>query len=89
MFDGLFNKLAGWFLKNKVGLTEGNVGTKKWYQSMTIWSDILTVVVSGVAVADAHFGTHIASLPVYATILSILGAMGIKGRVSADTKISS
>lgn len=61
--------------------------SKKWYKSTTIWSDILTIAVAMIALADTHFGTHVASLPVYGTIIGLLGAMGIKGRVSADSKI--
>lgn len=87
MFEKFFAKLAGKFMAKKVGLTEGTMESKKWYKSSTIWSDILTVVVMGIAVADNHFGTHIASNNIYATIIAILAGMGIKGRTGADTKI--
>lgn len=62
--------------------------TKSWWKSTTIWSDILTIVVAIVGVLDTYI-THgkIVSSPIYGTILALLGGMGIKGRVSADTKI--
>lgn len=62
--------------------------TKPWWRSETIWSDVLTVVMAIVGVLDTYI-THgkIVSSPIYATILTLLGAMGIHGRVTAETKI--
>lgn len=62
-------------------------GTKPWYQSQTLWSDILSIVTIGIGIADNHFGTHIASNTIYATILAVLAGVGIHGRYTADTKI--
>lgn len=62
-------------------------GTKPWYKSQTLWSDILTIVTLCVGVADTHFGTHIASTTTYATILSGLALIGIHGRYTAAAKI--
>lgn len=82
--------IAGKWLKMKLNLLEDSKmdGTKPWYQSQTLWSDVLTVVTLGIGIADNHFGTHIASNNIYASIISILAAVGIHGRLTADTKIS-
>jgi len=61
--------------------------SKPWYKSQTLWSDILTLVITGIGIADVHFGTHIAATPVYATVISILSAVGIHGRLTSTTTI--
>lgn len=88
MFETFFAKLAGKFLHHKLDLTEGTLPTKSWWKSETIWSDVLTVVMAIVGLVDTYF-THgkIVSSPIYGTILTLLGAMGIHGRVTAQTKI--
>lgn len=89
MFESLIYKIAGKWLKGKIDLQEDSKmdSTKKWYQSQTLWSDILTIVTLGIGVADAHFGTHIASSSVYASVLAILAAVGIHGRMTATAAI--
>lgn len=64
--------------------------TKPWYTSKTIWSDIVTVGLAGLGIADKYV-THgqITGSPFYGMALTFLGAMGIYGRVNADTKIGS
>jgi len=63
--------------------------TKKWYQSKTIWSGIITILI---AVYNAiqpllaqYFGIVLPVIPDW--VYTILGALGIYGRVSADKKI--
>lgn len=63
------------------------VTSKPWYQSKTIWSDVLTFVMALVPVVDGLYGTHIAENPLYGQALMCLGLVGIHGRINADTKI--
>lgn len=64
--------------------------SKPWYQSKTIWSDIVTILLALLGFADKYF-THgvIVSSPFYAMALTFLGAMGIYSRSTATTTISS
>jgi hypothetical protein len=89
MFENFFAKMAGKYLAGKLNLQENeNMGTKPWYQSKTLWSDIATIAVSIVGLVDAHFtGGKIASSPYYQGILAVLGGVGIYGRSTATTKI--
>lgn len=83
MFKTLFAKLAGKFIAKKLDLKEGNVDTKKWWQSKTIWSGVVTVLLAGYAAASAQFKLP----PVPDWIFAILGAIGIYSRATANTKI--
>ena len=86
----LFLKLAGKKMAADLELKEGPVeDSKKWYQSKTVWSDVLTVLLGVYAVTSpvlASHGVHVPEIPGW--LLTVLGAMGIHGRVTADTKIS-
>lgn len=62
---------------------------KPIWKSKTFWSDVLTIVVAGLQLSDQYFGTHIMSQGVAPAALSILGVLGIYGRKTADTEISS
>jgi hypothetical protein len=62
--------------------------TKPWYQSKTIWSDVATVLMGALPLIDKQFGTHIASSPLYAGALALLGSLGIYGRSTSTTTIS-
>ncbi len=61
--------------------------TKKWYQSKTIWANIIVVAIAAITAIDAQFGTHIMQSPLVQVILAIAGALGIYGRKVADKKI--
>ena len=61
--------------------------TKKWYQSKTVWSDVLTFVMALVPVVDGLYGTHISSNVLYSLALSWLAGIGIHGRLTANSKI--
>lgn len=64
-------------------------GVKKWFQSETVWSDIVTIVMMIVSFVDANFmhGT-IALNPGYQAFIAFLAALGIHGRVTAKDKLS-
>lgn len=89
MFEKLIAKFAGKWLAKKTNLQEGTMGTKKWYTSKTIWSDVATVAISIVGLVDVHFtGGKIATNPIYQTVLALLGGMGIYTRVNATTTLT-
>ena len=87
------NFIKSWIINlvgSKVGLksdTEATMDTKKWWTSKTILSSILVVVIGGLQVYDKIAGTNIMGAELTGSILAILGALGIYGRSSADTKI--
>lgn len=62
---------------------------KPIWKSKTFWSDVLTIVVAGLQLSDQYFGTHIMSQGIGPAALSVLGVLGIYGRKTADTQISS
>jgi hypothetical protein len=77
--------LVGRFLKSKVKLEDGPMdGTKKWYQSRTIWTGIVAVVLAAYSTAATQFGLPTVPEWVYA----ILGSFGVYTRVTATDKIS-
>lgn len=61
--------------------------TKKWWQSKTVWSDILTIAMAAAPLVDKNAGTHIVGSAAYIAILASLGSFGIYGRTSATTTI--
>ena len=61
--------------------------SKPWWQSQTIWSDILTLVMAVLPQVDSIWHTHITTNPVYSMVLAVLAGWGIKGRVSATQTI--
>lgn len=77
-------KIFGHKIEDKLNLQEGNLdGTKPWYQSKTIWAGIVAALV-GVYNSIAAVK---ALPPIPDWIFTILGAIGIYSRVTADTKI--
>lgn len=89
MFENFLAKLAGKWLSNKLKLEDGPMDTKKWYQSKTVWAGVVAVLVSlynavGSNLAPA-LGHALPAIPDW--IFTLLGALGIYGRVTADTKI--
>ena len=64
--------------------------TKPWYQSKTVWSDIVTILMAILGFVDKTWtGGHIVASPFYSMALTFLGAMGIYGRANATTTITS
>lgn len=65
--------------------------TKPWYQSKSIWSGIIAALIGiyNVVATTAlpAFGHTAPALPDW--IFTILGAIGVYGRATADTKIAS
>ena len=62
-------------------------GTKKWWASKAIWSNIAVVVVATITAIDAQFGTGLMQAPIVQVILGFLGVLGIYGRVTAHSEI--
>jgi uncharacterized membrane protein len=60
---------------------------KKWYLSKTIWAGILTALVGAAQTIGMQFGFDLMSNPIASTVLSVLGILGIYGRVSSTTNI--
>lgn len=91
MFDNFFASIAGKFVSSKLKLQEGPpMPSKPWYESKTIWSDVVTVLLSILGLVDKYVtGGHIVSSPFYSMALTFLGAMGIYGRTTATTTVSS
>jgi len=61
--------------------------SKKWYQSKTIWSQIISVVVALVSTIDQQFGTGMLTTQIAAVIISVLQVIGVYGRVNATSVI--
>lgn len=90
-------KIIAWFvansLKRKLDLREDTVETvdkKKWWTSKTILSAIVVVLIGLYEGIDTQIGPAMGfDLPaIPGWILSILGAVGVYGRFSADKKIA-
>lgn len=82
-------KIIGKQIAKKLKLEDGKMETKKWYVSKGVWTGILTVLIGGyettrVAVAP-QFGWNIPAIPPF--VYTLLGAMGVYTRVTAETKI--
>lgn len=90
MFENFFAKWAGKYVAKKIDLQEESKmdGTKPWYQSKTIWSDVATIAIAIVGFVDVHF-THgqVSANPIYQGLLALLGGMGIYTRAKATDKI--
>lgn len=81
-------KMIGKKIAKDLKLEEGNMEKKKWWQSKTIWSDVLTVVSGIYAVLTPVLAAHGHTLPeVPGWLIALLGGVGIHGRVTADSKI--
>lgn len=83
MFKTLIAKLAGKFIAKKLDLQEGNMDSKKWWQSKGIWTGVVTVLLAAYAAASAQFKLP----PIPDWIFAILGAIGVYSRATATTKI--
>ena len=63
------------------------MGEKKWWLSKTVWAGIITVALGVLKLVDQQFGLTLAEGPIVNAVIAVLGALGIYGRVSADTEI--
>lgn len=84
MFEKFIAKIAGKWIGKRIDLQEDSkMDSKPWYRSQTIWS----------AVAVGLIGIYNAVAPVKGLpaipewVYTILAAIGINGRVKAETKI--
>lgn len=64
--------------------------TKVWYKSKGMWAGALTFLFGIYAVAQASLtNVHLPSITAYMPfVFTILGALGVYGRMSADGKIT-
>lgn len=85
-------KLIGKEIGSKLDLQEGPMNdTKKWFQSKTIWTAVVTGLIGiynvvAISVLPA-FGHTAPAIPDF--IFTILGAIGVYTRATATTQISS
>lgn len=61
--------------------------SKKWYTSKTIWAGIITALVGAAQTIGLLFGFDLLANPIASMVLSVLGVLGVYGRVSANTSI--
>ncbi len=83
MFENVIAKIAGKWIAKKTNLQEGPMDTKQWYESKTIWTAVIGALV-GIygAISSVH-----PLPPIPSWIYSLLGAAGLYGLRTADTKI--
>ncbi|MFN3551407.1 MAG: hypothetical protein ACK4WJ_06340 [Endomicrobiia bacterium] len=66
-----------------------NMDKKHWWQSKTIWSGIITILITVYntirPLLSENFGINLPEIP--SVVYTILGALGIYGRVVANQKI--
>lgn len=60
------------------------MATKRWWESKTIWANIVSITVVVLKAADEAFGTKLMSTPVVVFLLALANAFSIYGRVSAE-----
>lgn len=85
MLKNLIAKLFGKYLSKKIDLQETKMeDTKVWYKSKGVWTGVVIVVISAYETAAQHFGLP----PIPAWAYTLLGAMGIYTRATADTKVT-
>ena len=61
--------------------------TKKWYASKGIWAGIITVVIGAATGIATLFGVDLNGNAIFGLVISVLGALGLYGRATADSKI--
>jgi predicted Kef-type K+ transport protein len=61
--------------------------TKAWYKSKGIWTGIITVAVGAGTAICQLFGYDLNANAVFGLAISVLGALGLYSRATADTKI--
>ena len=61
--------------------------SKKWYLSKGIWAGIITVVIGAVTGIATLFGVDLNGNAIFGLVISVLGALGLYGRATADSKI--
>ena len=60
---------------------------KKWYLSKGIWAGIITVVIGAATGIATLFGVDLNGNAIFGLVISVLGALGLYSRATADSKI--
>jgi len=63
------------------------MNTKPWYLSKTVWAGIITALVGAAQTIGLQFGVNILDNHMVSLALTIMGALGVYGRVSSTTTI--
>ena len=61
--------------------------SKKWYLSKGVWSGILTAVIGAGLSITKLFGIDLNTNAIFTLVITVLGALGLYSRVTADTTI--
>lgn len=89
MLQKLFASLAGKFIAKRLNLKEGQMDSKKWFESKTVWANVVTVLFGIYALVQTNlapqFNWTLPAIPGW--LISFLGAIGVYGRVTADKSI--
>lgn len=78
-------KLAGKKIAKTLNLQEKPVDNKKWYQSKTVWGGVVTVLSGAYELVRANLAPQLPPIPAW--LFTILGAIGVYGRVTASSTI--
>lgn len=78
-------RLAGKKIAKKLNLQENQVESKKWYQSKTVWAGVVAVLSGTYELVRANLAPQLPPIPTW--IFTLLGAIGVYGRVTASTTI--
>lgn len=79
--NNMIVKIAGKKIGKEIDkMSEDN---KKWYASKTIWAGVVAIIIAGYNTGAAQFGWPAVPEWVY----TLLGAVGIYGRVNANKTI--
>lgn len=62
-------------------------GSKKWYQSKTIWSGVVAVITATINAILQQFGPNPTLQLILNIITGVAGAFGVYGRVVAKEEI--
>jgi hypothetical protein len=62
--------------------------SKKWYTSKGVWTGIITIAIGAATGIAKLFGMDLNGNAIFGLVLSVLGAIGLYSRVTADTKIN-
>jgi hypothetical protein len=84
IFENLIARIAGKAIAKKIDLKEGQVDTKKWYQSKTIWTAVVTGIVGIVQAVGTATGHNI-NIPTW--VYDVLGAVGLYSLRTGDKPI--
>jgi hypothetical protein len=82
--ENLIAKFAAKKLEKKLNLTEGQVDSKKWYASKSIWS---AVIAGGLGIAQAVGSATGHPIVIPEWVYAILGSIGLYSARTAETKI--